>query len=97
MKVALYARVSTRDKQNLDVQLRELRRYSASRGFKIASIVTDKASGSTDDRVGLKRILGLVREKKIDGVGVLNYWKQLQDDFAKKLKISIRLKVEMIT
>jgi DNA invertase Pin-like site-specific DNA recombinase len=71
MKVALYARVSTRDKQNLEVQLRELRRYSASRGFQIAFTVTDKASGSTDDRVGLKRILGLVREKKIDGVVVL--------------------------
>jgi DNA invertase Pin-like site-specific DNA recombinase len=70
MKVALYARVETRDKQNLDVQLRELRRYSASRGFEIAATVMDKASGSTDDRVGLKRILGLVREKEVDLDGV---------------------------
>ena len=71
MKVALYARVSTRDKQNPEVQLRELRHYCASRGLTVAFTVTDKASGSTDDRVGLKRILELVRLRKVDGVVVL--------------------------
>jgi len=71
MKVAVYARVSTRDKQNPEVQLRELRRYCASRGLKIAFTVTDKASGSTDDRMGLKQILTLVRTRQVDGVVVL--------------------------
>ena len=71
MKVALYARVSTRDKQNPEMQLRELRRYCASRGLKIAFTVTDKAPGSTEDRVGLKQILESVRRREIDGVVVL--------------------------
>jgi DNA invertase Pin-like site-specific DNA recombinase len=71
MKVALYARVSTRDKQNPEMQLRELRRYCGQRGFKIAFAVTDKASGSTEDRVGLKRILESVKRREIDGVVVL--------------------------
>jgi DNA invertase Pin-like site-specific DNA recombinase len=71
MKVALYARVSTRDKQNPELQLRELKRYCHSRGLQIAFSVTDKASGSTEDRTGLKRILESVRRREIDGVVVL--------------------------
>ena len=71
MKIATYCRVSTQDKQNLDVQTRELRRYCASRGLKIAFSVTDKASGASGDRVGLKRILELARSRQVDGVVVL--------------------------
>jgi len=71
MRVALYARVSTRDKQNPELQLRELHRYCASRDLKIVFSVTDKASGSTEDRVGLKRILESVKRREIDGVVVL--------------------------
>jgi DNA invertase Pin-like site-specific DNA recombinase len=71
MKVALYARVSTRDKQNPELQLRELKRYCHSRGLQIAFYVVDKASGSTEDRTGLKRILESVRRREIDGVVVL--------------------------
>ena len=71
MKVALYARVSTCDKQNPEMQLRELRRYTASRGLQIAFSVTAKASGSNKDRVGLKRILESARRREIDGVVVL--------------------------
>jgi DNA invertase Pin-like site-specific DNA recombinase len=71
MRVALYCRVSTKDKQNPDVQKRELRRYCASRGLKEAFCIVDKASGSTSDRIGLKRILELVRQRQIDGVVVL--------------------------
>ncbi len=71
MKVALYARVSTREKQNPEMQLRELKRYCVSRGLQIAFSVTDKASGSTEERTGLKRILESARRREIDGVVVL--------------------------
>jgi DNA invertase Pin-like site-specific DNA recombinase len=71
MKVALYARVSTRDKQNPETQLRELRRYSASRGFRIVQIEVDRGSGSTEKRIGLNRILESVRQRQVDGVVVL--------------------------
>ena len=108
MKVALYARVSTRDKQNNEVQLRELRRYCASRDFKIASVITDKASGATDDREGLKRILELVRTKQVDGVVVLkldrlfrslkHLIQTLEEFEALKVKlIAVRDQVDMTT
>ena len=84
MKVAIYARVSTRDKQNLEFQLDKLRRYSASRGFQIAATVTDK-SGSTDDRVGLKRILGLVREKEVMVVNLTSNRYKVSNETARRV------------
>jgi DNA invertase Pin-like site-specific DNA recombinase len=71
MKVALYARVSTRDKQDPETQLRELRRYCRSRKFNVVLVEVDRASGSTDNRVGLNRILESVRSRAVDGVVVL--------------------------
>jgi DNA invertase Pin-like site-specific DNA recombinase len=71
MKVAIYARVSTRDKQNPETQLRELRRYCRARGYEIKLTEVDRASGSTDNRIGLNRILESVRSREVDGVVVL--------------------------
>ena len=43
-QVAIYARVSTKDKQDADNQLRELRRWSRKMGYKIHQEYVDNES-----------------------------------------------------
>ena len=57
MKVALYARVSTRDKQNPEVQMRELREYASKRGWEVAGEYIDKMSGTKDSRPQLDAMM----------------------------------------
>jgi len=73
LRVATYSRVSTSTKdQNPQVQVEELRRYCAARGWEIAHEVVDHGfSGSTDNRPGLKKLLTLVRGREVDGVVVV--------------------------
>ncbi|RYZ74562.1 MAG: recombinase family protein [Proteobacteria bacterium] len=73
MRVAIYARVSTRHHdQKPEVQIEELRRYCSARGWEISNEIIDHGySGSTDVRPGLKQLMTLVRERQIDGVAVL--------------------------
>jgi DNA invertase Pin-like site-specific DNA recombinase len=73
MNVATYSRVSTADKgQNPDVQVSELRRYSAARGWSVVDEIIDHGfSGASDQRPGLKRLLSLVRTRKVDVVVVV--------------------------
>lgn len=73
MKVATYSRVSTsHHNQNPEVQVHELRRYCEARGWTIAHEIVDHGfSGGTDVRPGLKELLALVRERKIDVVIVV--------------------------
>jgi DNA invertase Pin-like site-specific DNA recombinase len=73
MKVAVYARVSTSHHgQDPEVQLAELRRYCAARGWAIEHEITDEGySGGTHVRPGLKRLFELVRTREVDGVVVL--------------------------
>jgi DNA invertase Pin-like site-specific DNA recombinase len=73
MKIATYSRVSTSNHgQNPEVQVHELRRYSEARGWTIAHEIVDHGfSGGTDVRPGLKQLLTLVRERKIDVVVVV--------------------------
>lgn len=73
MKIATYSRVSTSHHgQNPDVQIHELRRYCEARGWTISHEIVDHGfSGSTDVRPGLKELLSLVRERKIDAVVVV--------------------------
>jgi DNA invertase Pin-like site-specific DNA recombinase len=50
-RVVLYARVSTNNGQDPEVQLRELREYCQRRGFEIAEEFVDKGiSGSRERR-----------------------------------------------
>lgn len=70
MKAAIYARVSTSHHgQNPEVQLEELRRYCAARGWLIANEIVDHGySGASDARPGLRELMSLARQRKIDGV-----------------------------
>jgi DNA invertase Pin-like site-specific DNA recombinase len=69
MRVALYARVSTKDKdQNPENQLIRLREYSRKRGWEYTEY-TDYASGSKADREGLQMMINELDE--LDGILVL--------------------------
>jgi DNA invertase Pin-like site-specific DNA recombinase len=58
MKTALYARVSTTNGQDPEMQLRELREYAARRGWEIADEYTDHGvSGSRESRPELNRLM----------------------------------------
>lgn len=81
MRVALYARVSTKD-QSCEMQLRDLRIYCAARGFTAAEEYVDAGvSGSKDSRPELNRLMDDVRKRKIDTVLVWRF-----DRFARSTK-----------
>lgn len=73
IRVATYSRVSTdHHGQNPQVQVEELRRYVAARGWGIANEIIDHGySGGTDARPGLKELMGLVRSRQVDAVVVV--------------------------
>jgi DNA invertase Pin-like site-specific DNA recombinase len=91
--VALYARVSTKDRQQEDNQLRELRDYCRKRRWVVAGEYIDQESGTVADRQAFKRLFAHAHPLKFDTVlfwaldrfsreGVhetLNYLKQLED------------------
>lgn len=71
MRVAIYARCSTLE-QDPQIQVAELRRYCEARGWIIAETIVDHgASGANDQRVGLKRLLGLTRGRQVDAIVVV--------------------------
>ncbi len=72
MRIALYARVSTRDRgQDYENQLRELRDFvarKASDGWVLAQEYTDRVSGKTDKRPAFQRIFEDASRKQFDMV-----------------------------
>ncbi len=73
LRVVTYSRVSTDDKgQNPQVQVAELQRFCAARGWTITHELVDHGySGGTDDRPGLKKLMKLVKSREVDGVVVV--------------------------
>ncbi len=56
--VALYARVSSADqKEDLDRQMQRLKDYAASHGYQVSKMVSELASGLTDKRPKLMKLL----------------------------------------
>lgn len=73
VKVALYARTSTADgSQDIDLQLDDLKKKAAERGWTIVATHTDTMSGSTSSRPGLDALLVDVDAGKVELVAV---WK----------------------
>jgi len=73
MKIALYARVSTTDKnQDVDMQLHELRNYAEARGWEAVEFVDRGISGAKEKRPALDELLLAARRRKIGAVAV---WK----------------------
>jgi len=83
LRVALYARVSTRDKgQNPELQLSELRQYAQARDWRVVGEFVDVGvSGSKDSRPKLDEMMRLAKARKLDTVAV---WKL--DRFGRSLR-----------
>jgi len=78
--VAIYARVSTAD-QDCSLQIAEMKRYCAARGWTVNHIYQEKLSGTTDKRPQLQKLMMEARERAFDIVLV---WKL--DRFARSIK-----------
>ncbi len=66
MRVAIYARVSTTDKQNTQNQIDVLQEFSNSMGYKIYQVYEDMVSGGTDDRPAFKQLFNDASKRKFD-------------------------------
>jgi DNA invertase Pin-like site-specific DNA recombinase len=81
-RVALYARVSTCNGQDPEMQLRELREYAARRGWTITAEYVDQGvSGSKESRPQLNQLMADAHRREFDAVLV---WKI--DRFGRSLK-----------
>ena len=68
-RVALYARVSTRDRlQNPEVQLAPLREYATKRGWRVVEYVDEASAADLVGRTEWARLLSDVRKRKVDHV-----------------------------
>jgi DNA invertase Pin-like site-specific DNA recombinase len=78
----LYARVSTNNGQNPEMQLAELRAFCDRRGWQVAGEYVDQGvSGSKERRPALDRLLSDCRRRQVDAVVVYRY-----DRFARSLR-----------
>ena len=81
-RVALYARVSTLNNQDPEMQLSELREYAERRGWHITEEYTDQGvSGCKESRPALNRLMADACRRRFDGILV---WKI--DRFGRSLK-----------
>ena len=71
-RAAAYLRVST-DKQDLGVQLDEIREYLARRGWELWATYSDVASGAREDRPDFRRLLADAARRKLDVVIVQRF------------------------
>ena len=86
MKAALYARVSTTNGQDPEMQLRELREYCERRGWTMAGEYVDTGiSGAKEKRPELDRMMADAHRRRFDAVVV---WKF--DRFARSVSHLLR-------
>jgi DNA invertase Pin-like site-specific DNA recombinase len=72
MKIALYARVSTKDKgQDTENQLVQLREFASKQGWQITREYIDHETGGTSDRVEFQRMFTDASRRKFD---LLLFW-----------------------
>jgi DNA invertase Pin-like site-specific DNA recombinase len=72
MNVAIYSRVSTRDKgQDCENQLAQLREFAAKQNWKIVREYVDHVTGSTSDRAEFQQMFLDASQRKFD---VLLFW-----------------------
>lgn len=70
MKVAIFARVSTTDKQTTTRQVNDLRDLCTANAWTIAATITEHVSGAkvNDDRAGLQELFALAERRQIKKV-----------------------------
>ena len=90
-QVALYARVSTLNHQDPEMQLTELREYAGRRGWQIVEEFTDQGvSGCKESRPALNRLMSDACRRRFDAVLV---WKI--DRFGRSLKHLVNALAEL--
>jgi DNA invertase Pin-like site-specific DNA recombinase len=81
-RAAIYARVSTQNGQNPEMQLEEIREYCRRRDWTVAREYVDKGiSGAKERRPALDQLLSDCRKRSVDCVVVYRY-----DRFARSLR-----------
>ena len=74
MRTALYARVSTNDKQDVSMQVREFHDFCQRRGWtSVGEYVDHGVSGSKDSRPELNRLMADAKRRKFDAVVVYRF------------------------
>jgi DNA invertase Pin-like site-specific DNA recombinase len=72
MRIAIYARVSTKDgRQDTENQLRQLREFSATQGWTVVHEYVDRASGKRGDREQFQKMFAAASRREFD---VLLFW-----------------------
>lgn len=71
MRVALYARVSTKDKQDTENQLRQLRQFAGSQRWNIVHEYVDRTSGKRSDREQFQKMFAAASRREFD---ILLFW-----------------------
>src|ERR1700726_2587228 len=90
-RVALYARVSTLNNQDPEMQLAELREYAGLRGWQIVEEFTDQGvSGCKESRPALNRLMSNACRRRFDAILV---WKI--DRFGRSLKHLVNALAEL--
>src|ERR1700677_300357 len=91
MRVAIYARVSTHNGQDPEMQTRELRDYCARRGWTIEDEYVDVGvSGAKESRPELNRLMADAKRRKLDLILV---WKL--DRFGRSLRHLVNALAEL--
>jgi DNA invertase Pin-like site-specific DNA recombinase len=91
LRVALYARVSTLNNQDPEMQLTELREYAGHRGWQISEEYTDQGvSGCKESRPALNRLMSDACRRRFDAILV---WKI--DRFGRSLKHLVNALAEL--
>jgi DNA invertase Pin-like site-specific DNA recombinase len=85
MKAAIYARVSTNNGQDPEMQLREVREYCIRRGLEASEYVDAGISGTKDSRPQLNKLMADAKKRRFDAVVV---WKF--DRFARSVSHLLR-------
>jgi DNA invertase Pin-like site-specific DNA recombinase len=68
---AIYARVSTKDRQEVENQLRQLREYATARGWAVQAEYVDHESGAKSDRPQFKAMYAAAYRKAFD---IVLFW-----------------------
>src|SRR5260370_38707382 len=71
MKIGIYGRVSTRDKQEVENQLVQLREFAAKQGWTISREYVDRETGATSDREQFQAMFADAGRRKFD---LLFFW-----------------------
>ena len=73
IRAVIYARVSSHKQKkdgNLERQVERLRNYCSAKGYKVADVITDIASGLKEDRSGLQKLFDMIERHQVDVVVV---------------------------